>query len=238
MVGLALVPLVIPIDHLVWTRWQVTIVVLALLGVLCICAQAFRQSREEKDQAEMMQGIASKLEVISIKPTVPITGGSLPEMLQDSDPHVYVELTDKREGWFPRSGFVLHNRGAKVAHKIQVQSLNLKGGTINFHEVDFLAPNEEKEVIPDIPRNQIFTRHDMISVVRGEWDATSEFGNSEFTIHPSATYTDATRRPKFEVSFDLIYFPVRDLLNQSHSKSIDRKPVWETRNTTFRRLPT
>ncbi len=68
VLGLAVIPLAVPIDHLTWMRWQAAILALACVAVVALVWQATIQSREdhereerEKKRDERQEGIETRI---------------------------------------------------------------------------------------------------------------------------------------------------------------------------------
>ena len=62
VLGLAVIPLAVPIDHLTWMRWQVAILVLACVAVVALVSQATIQSREDHEREEIERSVTSTRE--------------------------------------------------------------------------------------------------------------------------------------------------------------------------------
>ena len=104
VVGLALIPLLVSPEHLVWTRWWVTIIGLAVVGVGAIFVQALVQSREDHERAELegerdkkidgLTGMVKKLAGIDVD-TVPNT---IPATLAPPAPDSATQTTANIDG--------------------------------------------------------------------------------------------------------------------------------------------
>ena len=117
MVGLALIPLVVPPEHLGWARWWAIIIGLAALGVAAIFVQSLIQSSEDhkRDRREQerdtkfgeMLGIVKKLSGIdadSAPPAVPVAQALVENIASpltpDIDGEVYrIALSPRTMSW-------------------------------------------------------------------------------------------------------------------------------------------
>ena len=68
--------------------------------------------------------------------------------IEDSDPLVYVDVSDRRSQGERRTPFVLRNQGKSVAHKLQIKPIELSVGKAVFTEVDTLFVGATVEVLP------------------------------------------------------------------------------------------
>ena len=64
VVGLALIPLVVPAAVIGLGGWKIVIIALAVVGLVALFCQAARQSREETEQWNTIRGMAAKLETL------------------------------------------------------------------------------------------------------------------------------------------------------------------------------
>lgn len=82
VLGLAVIPLAVPVDHLAWIRWQAAIIVLAVAAVIALFWQAAIQSREDherdtregardKRQDETNQKMTEVLQLLKHPPSSP-----------------------------------------------------------------------------------------------------------------------------------------------------------------------
>jgi hypothetical protein len=238
VVGLALIPLLVSPEQLGWPRWKIGICVIAFTTIVAICLQAVLQSTDEKEHSEIMHGLAEKLDktIPNQSKVSPSLQESLELGLGSSGPRVYVQVLDKRRDMHPRTPFEITNQGTDVAHHIQIQPIKLTVGVAEFEEVDFLEVAAKREVLPEISKASVFQKYNVFSLFLKEWNAANDLGTREFVIRALATYTDHSGQSRFQVSFDIVYLPINDILYETWPESRDRKPLFEVRNTTFKRL--
>jgi hypothetical protein len=156
--------------------------------------------------------------------------------LFSEDPRVYIEILDKRRTMNPATPFLLHNQSGSVAHGIQIQPIKLTTGTAEFKEVDFLGAGDRKEILPEISKTTVMSRHNAYNLFLKEWNAGNDLSVREFVIPATATYTDFSGKARFQVSFDIVYLPINDILFEEWPESRDRRPLCEIRKTTFTKL--
>jgi hypothetical protein len=72
---LALIPLLVSADQLAWTRWKLTVVIAAVVAVIALFGQAFRQSSEDNKQTEILKSLLERMPtptVASIPDVAPV----------------------------------------------------------------------------------------------------------------------------------------------------------------------
>jgi hypothetical protein len=124
----------------------------------------------------------------------------------------------------------LHNRGKSVAHKIQIQPLDLHVGRVAFKEIDNLDVGSRIDVLPELPGSGLF-RYDMFNFLYREANKVGAGDAKEFPVKMSATYQSVSGKRHFRVTFDLIYSPYNKMMLETHPGLSTVKSICEVKNT-------
>ena len=225
VIALAAIPLWVPSDHLGWIRWQIVIWVTAGLALVALPVQAFLQSKEDHDREErekerdvrdaVIQRVVMELEkrMPPIQPETKEGSFKVDAVLVENTPRIYIDIKNQGKGLFSKTEIILRNRGGEVAHKVQLEPLIFHSGRITFSGIETLAVGVEKEIVATTENTSALARHNMTSLLMREWDAAGE-ANPEFPLHMRIVYKDFSHRT-FETVFDLIYLPVKDIVEQN-----------------------
>jgi hypothetical protein len=124
-------------------------------------------------------------------------------------------------GAWAQTVFALRNEGGEVAQKVLIEPLTLTTSTTSFGLVEAIRSKNSQDVVPDIERVSPLHRHDITEACMKEWDAAGVVAPT-FSRPMRILYEDYKGR-KFETKFDLVYFPIQDIVRQQHSTWPGRK---------------
>jgi len=156
--------------------------------------------------------------------------------LRSLDPRIYLDIKEGRKGLFETTTFVLNNAGQEVAHRVQIQPMKLHGLRVTFETVDNITVNGRAEVLPDIHDGSPLSFYNIRPLLEQEWNDRGQL-TDEMAVPLAITYEDFAKN-KFEVTLELVYFPVKDITNRSHlGEGLgEPEPIMKIRMTEFRRL--
>jgi hypothetical protein len=161
----------------------------------------------------------------------------------ESDPRIYVDVLDKRDGFAgttsPATPFRYRNEGGSVAHNVQFQPIDSPLGQVTFKQVDSIAAQSTAEVKPEIEKHELFQKNNVATLLRNLWNSNGDL-TERFVMPCTVTYEDYTGTRKFESAFDIVYLPPLDIMRE---RSLSRGNNWpadrvvlEIANRKFRRL--
>lgn len=167
------------------------------------------------------------------------------ETFPDTGPRPYLEVEDPIGEGFGKTLFHFTNRGGEVAHKVQVQPVNINRFTVVFDSIPFLPVNQSITIVPTIPGIGINGSHELINRMVKEWEEAWEQGRlasqdqvDEWKTEILVTYEDFAKK-RFEMTCVLSVFPLerefrdRNAFQQPRNKY---KTV-EVSNIKFRVVP-
>ncbi len=234
VIALAVIPLNVSADHWLWFRWQATIWILVCVALVSLLAQASLQSKEDKERdrrekardehsaitlklvtrmAEKEFGPLDSVNVVVTGTSASITGGAVLVAVNASSPRIYPDIKGEGKGLFSQTKIIVSNRGADVSHTIHIESIILHSGIISFSKIETLAPDASENITATATNTDGLSQHNITSLLMKEWDAKGAV-TTEFSIPIRITYEDVVHR-HFQTVFDLIYFPVKDIVEQN-----------------------
>ncbi len=128
-------------------------------------------------------------------------------------PLVYPKIKSQNDGFYTKTEFLLTNHGSDVAHKLRIEPLNLRSGSVEFSEIEILEPGDTKEILPTVTRTSVLFKNNLSSILMREWDEARQ-AVSEYPLHMHILYEDVSHN-EFETAFDLVYLPIQDILEQA-----------------------
>jgi hypothetical protein len=97
--------------------------------------------------------------------------------------------------------------------KVELEPIALPSGRITFSRIETLPAGATKHVFPTVEHVSALSHHRINGILMKEWDAKGEV-TSEFPIHMRIHYENFSHK-RFETTFDLIYLPVKDIVEQN-----------------------
>ena len=138
-----------------------------------------------------------------------ITGGAVSVVVNSRSPEIYPTIKGKGKGLFSKTEIIVNNQGTAVAHKIHVEPIILRSGIISFSKIETLALNASENITATAENTNALAQHNITSLLMRDWDAKGEV-TTEFPIPMRITYDDVVHQ-HFETTFDLVYFPLKDI---------------------------
>lgn len=208
VIALAIIPLISSVP------WWVSVGI-GVTALLALLGQALMQSSEDQQMQTVLSRIAEDLGTKSVTVAVKgvsasITAGAV---LVVTSPQIYPDIKGKGKGLFSKTEIILCNRGVEVAHKIHVEPIALRSGSIMFSRIETLAPGVSEDITATAENTSALSQHNITSLLMRDWDAKGE-ATTEFPIPMRIIYEDVIHR-QFETAFDLIYLPVKDIVEQN-----------------------
>jgi hypothetical protein len=155
--------------------------------------------------------------------------------VSSSDPRIYLEVVESSAPLFPRTPFVLHNRGGDVAHNVQIDSFTLNKHTVTFESVGVIAPEDKRDILPSIEEAGALTHHNILHWLTADWNAAGK-PVAEWPVSVRVTYENFAKR-KFETRLELLCFPIKAIHQQNRPAwPQDNSPILMTRNFEFRKV--
>lgn len=163
--------------------------------------------------------------------------------LTDRDPRVNVTILDERAASYPQTPFVLENQGKETAHSVQVQPVKFRSGIAEFNVVDSIGTGKHETVVPKVASTleyQYLSHRNIVPLLEDEGGAVSLVTLADFNgpivVKGIVEYTDYTRKPSFETSFEIVFWAQRDSMKANGLLLPKNQPSIEVRNVNFRRL--
>lgn len=166
------------------------------------------------------------------------TSGPPAQSVGSQDPLVYVEIKDEREGTFPKTVFVVTNRGGSVGHKIKIGPMEWPEGSATFKEIDFIPVGGTVEIEPKVETADIHKRKDISHILRNR--KRNPLDSEEIHEFPfTVAYQDYASHA-FEGRIRIMYAPLRDVIRRSRMESgktsISAEPTIWVSHDGFKRL--
>jgi hypothetical protein len=210
---LAVIPIFSP-------AWWLTVVI-AAIAFLVVVGQAVVMSQDDKARDERESAIRSLL--LRIEQSIPksvavqVSGSAMRATAGSvsvaTSPRIYPDIKGVGRGLFSKTKIILSNRGSDVAHKICVEPIVLQSGSITFSKIETLAPGITEDITATAENTSALSQHNITSLLMRDWDAKG-IVTSEFLIPMRIIYEDVIHQ-QFETTFDLIYLPVKDIVEQN-----------------------
>ena len=264
MSGLTVIPLFVSPDHLAWMRWRIAILVCLIVGLTGLGLQLYLQSREEKkrkreeEEREQRQEERDTRLVAKVIDEYRKTEEHLPQkavfhMTHDSafptdgmdvnDPRIYLEIEPAMEAMFPRTPFVLHNRGDQEAHKVTIQPFKLCRKSVVFPTVEVIPARDKRDALPTVEKGDgQMVNHDIFHWLMKDWNDNGELVD-DWPIPIVVKYSDPLGRKSFEATMTFVFHPIRYMMNQKYDRRDQpdflkrhREPSWEFTDIKFKRI--
>jgi hypothetical protein len=240
--ALAGIALLVPADHLAWTRWRVGIIVLLVTALLAIIWQGYLQIVEDRKKEEEQRRVSKQLADIHRRIFANAPSATLetsPVVLIEpqaeillSDPRVYVEFLDEREGQlYKKTAFKLMNRGGSEACDVRIETIPLRGNSISFpHVAGVIHTGASDRFEPHLEGRWGFSEA-LPAALIAEWETYKNMTLGQLTFPVKITYQNFSRDLMFEAVFDMVFYPHAAIV-----KSNVPKPFIEFLNPKFRKV--
>jgi pyrimidine deaminase RibD-like protein len=155
-----------------------------------------------------------------------------------NDPRVYVTIKEPTEGMFPRTPFVLNNKGGDVAHRVKLEMpWKLNHRNVSFEAVETIQVGESRESLPTIDEEGLTTKHNIFHWLLQDWNGPTRGISEEWPRPLTVRYEDFSGRKKFEISMTLMFYPIKYMLKSKDSfPSWRHYRTWEFRDIVFKRV--
>jgi hypothetical protein len=200
-------------------------------------AEQTREANQEERDRKL--AVAAVSEYVHRASSVQMTASSQIEEhdMSADDPRIYVEIRKADEAMFKRTPFVLHNRGKDVAHGIRIRPFKLKRKDVLFPVVEAIPAESNADILPEVAVDQPMNEHDIFHWLMKDWDGNGELVD-EWPIPITVEYTDFSKKKKFQANMNLVFHPIRYLLDEKHNwpQRNHEPPLWEFRDIEFKRV--
>jgi hypothetical protein len=229
---------------------QYRFVVIGLVGVIAVCSfclqliEKRRRKLWEEGQVERDRTLVRQ----TIQELKPVSGSSATLAVQETrppaksaevlphDPRIYASsIKESQDAMFPRTPFVLINRGGDVAHKVKTEMLfKLRGQNVFFPEVETVPVNEPCEILPTIGEESLMTKHDIFHWLLDDWNANAGGLVEEWPKELNIRWQNYNG-DKFVCAVTLVFHPLEYLLERNANWPAHEFTVSEFKNLRFSR---
>jgi hypothetical protein len=225
----------VPIAYLLPGPWGLAVALVCAIIGAALLYSAHSRGIEEPAESETLS-----LPHQTVFPAAPDSITKSPELtqlvnqlakLRETDPLVYVDTCYKRVNLTNVTPFILHNRGKTVAHRIQINPIELGVGKARFKEVDSLDAGSLTEVLPEVESAGPIFRHNLVNFLHHEANRVEQGSVREFPVPMTIKYEDVTGDRHFETTFVLAYSPYNKMMVDSHPSLGELRTICEVKRT-------
>lgn len=220
---------------------------LAVVAGVCVIASealTYREGRKQKSQQEARDQALIGNILKELRPLV-VEQRTIPQPLQApeelgmsaNDPRIYIEdIKASTEAMFPKTPFVLHNRGKDVAHNVTITPFKLDRKSVTFPMIGDIPADGKKELLPEVEHADGLTdKHDIFHWLLTDWNKGGGEFKDEWKVPLCITYSDFAKKT-FEAKMTLVFFPIRAMLQRNHNWPKHDYVTWEFQDMEFKRL--
>jgi TIR domain len=158
----------------------------------------------------------------------------------ESDPRVYlVDIGYPEDSMFPKTPFIIENRGKDVAHRIQVQPMIFGFRRVTFPLIDNL-PKETKQTVLPLVEDAEMDKHCILPVLREAWNAAGMKNGAkdflEFPFSLQMTYESFEGSRRVETAVELTYSYTQKMMKRDKKWPNSEFKIFDIKRTTFRML--
>jgi hypothetical protein len=140
------------------------------------------------------------------------------DLIKATDPRVYPSsVMEPLNNLFPKTPFVLTNRGGEVAHKVRVEMLfKLKGKNVSFENIETLPVGESAETLPTIEGESLSTKHDIFHWLIADWNGESSGFTEDWPKPINIRWQDFSGK-EFTAAATLVFHPIKYMLKSNNN---------------------
>jgi hypothetical protein len=177
---------------------------------------------------------------IRAEPLFPEVGSLNVLEMAETDPLIYVDIEPAKEAMFPRTPFICRNDGDRPAHKVQIRPFKLCRKEVVFPSVPVISAHDKGEALPTMENGSgLMIKNDIFYWLMKDWNDNGELVD-EWCIPIIVGYTDALGQKEFEVTMNLVFYPMIAIRNKNNRFAnpsfLKKEREWEFIDVGFRRI--